>query len=317
MTYLYRFLIVIGIFFFVVVVWTTDFSTEPEEIFPSERILAENTQEWHSDGLTSPTVMYDREERVYKMWYVGKQNSKTAVGYGTSDNATVWSEYTQNPILEPAQDWEIGGIQDFEVIKVGNIYHALYTAVAPGERTTHIGYASSPDGITWTKAANNPVVRAGSAAWNTGGIVNPTVVYIGNRYHMWYEGKDSSGTTRFGYATSSNAKDWTEFSQNPVIENIQDWSNNGIYAPDVVVNDGVFEMWFHGYDGKDAGLGRAYSVDGIQWTVDSNNPLVFNSDTYFVDPAVIINNQEHIIFTAKEGTFGNPILHALVWPPRQ
>jgi len=68
---------------------------------------------------------------------------------------------------------------------------------------TRIGYATSPDGIVWTKYAGNPVLDLGApGAWDDVNVFDPSVLFEAGTYKMWYAGYDDS-TWRIGYATSS------------------------------------------------------------------------------------------------------------------
>ena len=66
-----------------------------------------------------------------------------------------------------------------------------------------IGYADSPDGITWTKATENPILRTGPPGPWDAWVFNASVVFDGWVYHMWYAGYDrSGGDWMVGYAFS-------------------------------------------------------------------------------------------------------------------
>ena len=72
-----------------------------------------------------------------------------------------------------------------------------------------IGYATSPDGITWTKFNGNPLFDGSFTnprSW-TDDFLGPTVVYDGEQYSMWFSGFPPGFPFpgRIGYATSSVA----------------------------------------------------------------------------------------------------------------
>ena len=68
-----------------------------------------------------------------------------------------------------------------------------------------IGYATSPDGVTWTKFVDNPVLVAGSLGeWDEFQVIIPEVIYEGSTYHMWYNGLNNNFFPfRIGYAVDS------------------------------------------------------------------------------------------------------------------
>ena len=65
-----------------------------------------------------------------------------------------------------------------------------------------IGYATSPDGITWTPHPDNPVIDLGpSGSFDDWHAYYPDVIKDGSTYKMWYTG-DSYGRHYLGFATS-------------------------------------------------------------------------------------------------------------------
>jgi hypothetical protein len=68
-----------------------------------------------------------------------------------------------------------------------------------------IGYATSTDGIRWTKYSANPVMGGGpQGTWDDAGAANPIVMLKDNVFKMWYSGAHMP-YIRTGYATSKNA----------------------------------------------------------------------------------------------------------------
>jgi predicted GH43/DUF377 family glycosyl hydrolase len=141
-----------------------------------------------------------------------------------------------------------------------------------------IGYATSADGITWTKDASNPVLEVGApGAWDDDGLEAPFVLLEAGTYKMWYMGCDGDNC-RIGYATSPDGIVWAKFAGNPVIDlGSEYWNNVGVYHPSVVNEGGMYKMWVYtsGNDGSGNVPYMAYatSADGIAWTWDPGNPL--------------------------------------------
>jgi hypothetical protein len=72
-----------------------------------------------------------------------------------------------------------------------------------------IGYATSEDGNTWTKYANNPVLNKGSAgSWDRTFVIGSSVISDSaeSKYKMWYSGGMQEGfiTGSIGYAESDD-----------------------------------------------------------------------------------------------------------------
>ena len=85
----------------------------------------------------------------------------------------------------------------------GGTYRMWYFG-KPEPSVDNIGYATSSDGIVWTKDANNPVLEPGAEGeWDDFGVAAPTVILDGDIFKMWYQGWQGTNPIRIGYATSS------------------------------------------------------------------------------------------------------------------
>jgi parallel beta-helix repeat protein len=185
-----------------------------------------------------------------------------------SSGGTVWG------------DWDGGGVRYPAVIQDGGIYEMWYTG-RDLEDVWRIGYATSPDGLNWTKYAGNPVLDVGAEGeWDAWGIVSPFVLKESpTSYKMWYSGADDSGIWRIGYATSSDGIQWTKHPGNPVLDlGDEPWNNVRVMTPSVVNEAGLYKMWLH-TTGDDGGgwlpyIAYATSADGVVWAWDASNPLL-------------------------------------------
>lgn len=78
-----------------------------------------------------------------------------------------------------------------------------------------IGRATSPDLITWTKYASNPVLDLGSG-FDAAGVIGPVVRYDPDAsppWQMWYTGKSAAAVFTLGYADSTNGLAWSRRGQ--------------------------------------------------------------------------------------------------------
>jgi len=64
----------------------------------------------------------------------------------------------------------------------------------------------------------------------------------------------------------------------PVYEGSQPWASFGTPSLHVVKYGGEYVLWSGGTDGEFLSIGRATSMNGIQWTPDPDNPLVSGED---------------------------------------
>jgi predicted GH43/DUF377 family glycosyl hydrolase len=236
---------------------------------------------WEDRYVTHPSVLYIGG--IYHMWYSGKDSANHyRIGYATSPDGITWTKYSGNPVLDlgPPGSWEENMVTHPEVLYDGTIYHMWYSGYDSSD-IYRIGYATSMDGISWTKNPANPVIGLGSSvSWEGRHVFSCTVFSDGTKFHMWYTGKDSAHHYRIGYAISTDGVTWTKYLGNPVLDigSSGSWDDNHVSAPMVIYYGNTYHMWYSGYysvyDGIDYKIGYAYSSDGISWTKYASNPVM-------------------------------------------
>lgn len=164
-------------------------------------------------GQADPSVMLEGTDN-WKMWFDALNGSSVwdKLGYATSSDGITWTKY--GSILERGASgaWDDNLIHHPVVIKHNGTYYLFYSGVqAPSGLRHQIGLATSPDGITWTKEATNPVIPYGSVgSWDQTYVrpSNPVLIY--GVWYMWYWGNDSNVTNAIGLATSTDLVHWTK-----------------------------------------------------------------------------------------------------------
>lgn len=178
---------------------------------------------------------------------------------GAENSVPIFTPTNSNPVLTASQSWEGSTILQISVIFDQGQYKAWYSAgqISGGAFIGSIGYATSNDGIAWTKYASNPVFTKRP---NTYSITNfdsdsvsfPSVLKVGNQYYMYYRGYDGS-SARIGLATSNDGISWTRYSSNPLFSGSH---------PAVVFANNQWNMW---YD-LEGTINYATSNDGKAWS---------------------------------------------------
>lgn len=238
--------------------------------FPGNPVLQPGASSAWDDGeVYSPSVVYVGS---YQMWYSGfSLSTGSAIGYATGVTSTppnvTWTKYASNPVLTKGAggSWDDQGVAFATVIYDGT-YRMWYTGT--GSNIRKVGYATSPDGITWTKYASNPVLTPGSpGSWDAGQVSNPAVYKLGSTFHMWYSvGLTSSGG--IGHATSTDGMVWVKDPANPVISAGGTGWDAIVIAPSVSHDNCLFQMVYTGCKnalGEDCQIGYARSADGTTW----------------------------------------------------
>jgi len=239
---------------------------------------AGNQGEWDWESFPGCVL---HEDTLYKMWYVGWDGSAGRHGYAISPNGINWTKADSiNPIFhlgDPGRFDDVS-VETPCILYDGDIYKMWYTGYGGSPAMNRIGYATSSDGLVWEKADDvNPVLAEGPLPWDNSGVWNPTVLYDGQIYKMWYAGYNGI-TVQIGYATSPDGITWTKAdSINPVLGTSPGgyWDDAGVFDPRVLLTDSTYQMWYMGYDGTRGRIGYATSYDGITWNkADSVNPVL-------------------------------------------
>lgn len=148
---------------------------------------------------------------LYEMWYHGCDDgyANCSIGYATSLNGMDWFKYAGNPVLTGSPgEWDEGNTIWPSVVKEGGRYKMWYYG-GGGQ----IGFATSDDGLSWTKHAGNPILTDG---WDGGGARAHTVILEGGIYKMWLR-SGADATTGIGYAESADGIAWNMSISNPLL----------------------------------------------------------------------------------------------------
>jgi len=92
--------------------------------------------------------------------------------------------------------------------------------------------------------------------------------------------------------------EWLKHSSNPVIPYSADgWDSLAVRSPAVIYDNSQFKLYYQGQkNSSNWQIGVAYSSNGVDWTKNTNNPIITPSSTSFIDengleePAVLKDN---------------------------
>jgi uncharacterized repeat protein (TIGR01451 family) len=219
---------------------------------------------WDDDGVVVSFVLV--EGGVFKMWYTGRGTTGPVnqIGYATSPDGSVWTKHAGNPVMSVGAvgQWDSARVREASVVHLGSTYHMWYGGT-DNHPIYRIGYATSPDGLAWTKNAANPVLGVGAAnAWDDTTVYAPQVVHYGGTFHMWYSAGDgpNNNAWQLGYASScdQDGVNWVKEPDNPVLTlgANPSWECGDSVDFNSVFLDGTsWVMWYSGSSGQCAGVG--------------------------------------------------------------
>ena len=252
------------------------------------------TGSYDAGGLRSPVII--REGDTLKMWYSADKDlgsGVSAVSYAWSLDCINWTKYANNPVLIPKFEWEGTTIHEIALIKDENLYKIWYGVNSyPGFFTNSVGYATSPDGINWTKHSQPVLLPGESGDWDFYNIHPGTIIKEDNLYKMWYSAGNFVGHFQIGYAESSDGINWTKYNnqetnENPYINSdpVVCYGTSGIdraalFKPSVHKTESGYEMYYIGTDLYLESICYAISEDGISWQKYYDNPIVYETPSW-------------------------------------
>ncbi len=124
--------------------------------------------------------------------------------------------------------------------------------------------ARLPFGV-WHRASDTPILAPRGSGWEAAGTFNPAVALRGDKIVMLYRAQDKQGTSRLGYAESSDGIHFTRRDE-PVLNPSETYEKDGgVEDPRLVLFGDAYYLTYTGYNKTDAQLCLATSADLIQW----------------------------------------------------
>ena len=157
-----------------------------------------------------------------------------------------WTKHADNPVLSPSGlgSWDETSAIVNTVLFQEDIYKMWY------EGDGGIGYATSPDGINWTKDSLNPVIDRGNpGSWDDEEVMHPFVIYENDTLKMYYNGHNRQ-TQRILYATSIDGRNWNKYPSHPMLSPGFGgaWDSNELGPLAVVHYENLYHMWYTGWN---------------------------------------------------------------------
>lgn len=222
-------------------------------------VLAPDKASGWEDDMNRPTVI--KHDGLYRMWYTGQANNHSAIGYVTSPDGVVWKRMSDRPVITATQPWEKVAVMCPDVIwdQKAGLYKMWYSGGEQYEPDA-IGYATSPDGLTWTRCTDNPIFKADpNIAWERDKVTACQVVPDDGWYLMFYIGFRDVDHAQIGVARSKDGiTNWQRLAANPIISPGQgQWDADACYKPYAIFDGQKWLLWYNGRHGDSEQIGAA------------------------------------------------------------
>jgi predicted GH43/DUF377 family glycosyl hydrolase len=210
--------------------------------------------DWEKD-INRPAVV--KRDGAYHMWYTGQAQGRSWIGYATSPDGREWKRISDKPVLSPDQPWENVAVMCPHVLweEKQRLYRMWYSAGQQYEPNA-IGYATSPDGVNWTKHKGNPLFAADrSNKWEQHKVTACQVIAAGEWHTMFYIGFRDENRAQIGLARSRDGiTNWQRHPDNPIIFPTEgDWDTDACYKP-FAIFDSASDRWLLWYNGRKGGV---------------------------------------------------------------
>lgn len=222
-------------------------------------VLGPNPASGWEDNMNRPVIV--RRGDAYQMWFTGQAKGHSQIGYATSPDGKTWRRGTGKPVLSPEAPWEKVAVMCPHVIwdETGKLFRMWYSGGEQNEPNA-IGYATSRDGVTWTKFASNPIFAADpKSPWEQHKVTACQVLRQGDWHVMFYIGFRTESFAQIGIARSRDGiTGWERLAANPIIRPTAGaWDTSACYKPYAILEGNRWLLWYNGRNGGVEQIGLA------------------------------------------------------------
>lgn len=218
---------------------------------PPKTVLPPKEENGWEDDINRPVVL--KREDGYHMWYTGQAKGRSWIGYATSSNGIDWLRQSSQPVLSAELAWEKGALMCPHVLwdDKSKEYKMWYSGGGQHEPDA-IGYATSSDGLHWSKHPQNPIFRPEKKfPWEQDRVTGCQVIHQDGWYIMFYIGFRDINHAQIGVARSKDGiTDWQRHPENPIIRpGKNQWDHNACYKPYAIFDGKKWLLWYNGRHG--------------------------------------------------------------------
>ena len=117
----------------------------------------------------------------------------------------------------------------------------------------------------WQRVSDAPILSPQGTGWESAGTFNPAVIQHNGKFVMLYRAQDSAGTSRLGYAESSDGIHFARRAEPVLSPEAEYEKDGGVEDPRLQRFGDTYYLTYTGYNKKDAQLCLATSQDLVHW----------------------------------------------------
>ena len=154
--------------------------------------------EFEKKSVMNPHVIYDKDEKIFKMWYAaGETYEPDVICYALSKDGINWIKYNKNPIFIPNSNtfsydfFKIGGC---DVHKISKTKYLMFYIGYSDIDTARIFVAESNNGINNWKRSNHPIIQPTKGQFDNNACYKPSAIFNrnNNKWLLWYNGRNKN-----------------------------------------------------------------------------------------------------------------------------
>lgn len=193
----------------------------------------------------------------------GSSRQPTYTSDGFPEALVQFVPYKNNPVFAAtgSNTWDKEIRERGYILYEDSLYHLWYTGYTHIDSVKWLGYATSPDGFSWTRYPGNPIY---DLAW----VEDMCVVNNGGTYYMFAEGRGDTAHL----LTSTDRIHWTEQGNLDIRKKDGTPISAGSYGTPYVMKEK--DTWYLFYERGDLGIWLATSKDLEVWTNVQDEPVL-------------------------------------------
>ena len=259
---------------------------------------------------------------LFRMYFSGRNTAaeKYKIGYGESFDGFTWDLSKSIYINLGAS----GTFDDTELnspgVMMGNDGVIMMYYQGNDATDTEVGLTVSMPWLLRPNPPSNKLLGTGTT-YDDVHLEDPSVFKHPSGVYNMYYGSYGGGSYPYSISratSTSPSSGWGKYTLNPVLSRGSSgaWDDDMLSSPCVIFDQGLYKMWFSGYDGTVWKIGYATSNDGNAWTKYGSNPVHSGSsgewDANGVrDPWVLkVGNTYHMWYIGWVTTSGYYVGHA-------